>query len=96
MTDAKRKLPVLCAEIQDIEDAERSGAGDVWCIVDDIGKRDHQDFARYEPAVPRCKTCVHWDPSCSTDGTMFCLVNDSFSFPQDGSGHCNFHSDLKS
>jgi hypothetical protein len=61
--------------------------------------------AKYEPAVPRCKTC---DRLCNS-GMEFnvgngviseceflsCLDNPNMKLPQDGSGYCSNHPDVK-
>ena len=53
----------------------------------------------YEPAVPKCATCEHYDSKrVNTVGKAYCVVLEKYSacaipVPPDGSGYCHNHPD---
>src|SRR5512145_2355482 len=48
----------------------------------------------YEPAVPRCKTCIHHDVR-DDEPTAFCCQWSRWLHVGDGSGHCHEHRDRR-
>lgn len=51
----------------------------------------------YEPAVPRCKTCKHFLSYVDTAGGTYgeCSASRAlYKCKSDGSGYCNWHSEL--
>lgn len=84
MTD--RKLPVLLLAVEDIE-TMRGSLGHVWAIDAATEPVPQHAMARYESAVPRCRTCSHFAPPVEVAfPNAFCQMR-CRSVPNNGSGY---------
>lgn len=86
----QRKLPVLMLATDDIEKM-RGALGYVWAVDTVTESTPQHMMSRYEPAVPRCKTCPHFAkpvPHFLPEAFCYKLLRIT---PNDGEGYCHEH-----
>ena len=92
------RLPVLYVSQYEVFDAGNI-SGHHGNIIARL-ERNPRQFTPYEPAVPRCKTCRHWQADFDANDELSghycdkCVgVESDDDIPQDGSGYCYRHKE---